>query len=87
MAFIQGIPVGTDSYYNNYALGSARIVRAERYYALTDGSGIYYHKKDCQDLIDGTKYDTAGEPKNVDAFLSKISAAKAGYYPCPKCRP
>lgn len=87
MAFIQGIPVGTDSYYNNYALGSARIVRAERYYALTDGSGIYYHKKDCQDLIDGTKYDTAGEPENVDAFLSKISAAKAGYYPCPKCRP
>ena len=87
MAFIQGIPVGTDSYYNNYALGSARIVRAERYYALTDGSGIYYHKKDCQDLIDGTKYDTDGEPKNVDAFLSKISAAKAGYYPCPKCRP
>lgn len=87
MAFIQGIPVGTDSYYNNYALGSARIVRAERYYALTDGSGIYYHKKDCKDLIDGTKYDTAGEPENVDAFLSKISAAKAGYYPCPKCRP
>lgn len=87
MAFIQGIPVGTDSYYNNYALGSARIVRAERYYALDDGSGIYYHKKDCQDFTDNILYDTNNDPKNVEAFLSKINAAKARYYPCPKCRP
>ena len=56
LAFIQGIPMGYDSYYNNFSLGGARIIKSENYYAETvkdldrDPSGAVhrvYHKSYC----------------------------------------
>lgn len=51
LAFMQGMPVGADSYYNNYSLGGTRIVRANYMYAetVTDGNKTHkiYHKHYC----------------------------------------
>lgn len=38
MAFIQGIPMG-DQYYNNYALGGGRLVKAPVYFGGVDSRG------------------------------------------------
>jgi len=35
LSFIQGVPMGYDTYYNNYSLGGARIVQATNYFAET----------------------------------------------------
>ncbi|MBO5141587.1 MAG: hypothetical protein J6C46_01080 [Clostridia bacterium] len=53
LAFMQGMPVGADSYYNNYSLGGARIVQASYLYGETvkDEKGDIhhiYHKDYCR---------------------------------------
>lgn len=56
MAFVQGIPVGPDSYYNSYALGASRIIRTDYLYGVVrsgDGGTYYiYHEKDCEYIDD-----------------------------------
>ncbi len=52
LAFFQGMPMGADSYYNNYSLGGSRIVQTTYLYAETvlDGAGVkhrVYHKAYC----------------------------------------
>jgi hypothetical protein len=56
LAFVQGLPLGYEQYYNNYSLGGARIVRAHNYYAET-----------CKDEVNGT----AGEHRVYHSWLCK----------------
>lgn len=53
LAFFQGMPIGTESYYNNYSLGGTRIVQSSYLYAerVKDASGNVhrvYHKAYCR---------------------------------------
>ena len=84
MSFIQGIPIGHKSYYNNYALGSSRIVRRDFVYGTADK---FYHKRKCPLIssdIDDEGYPTSSLIESL--FINKSSAALAGYYPCAKCQ-
>lgn len=75
MSFVQGFPVGTRSYYNNYALGGSRIVETEYIYGTKDK---IYHLKDC----------SRAHSSDVDnVFLNRVQAAENGYWPCLECRP
>lgn len=75
MSFVQGFPVGTSSYYNNYALGGSRIVETEYIYGTKDK---IYHLKDC----------SRAHSSDVDnVFLNRVQAAENGYWPCLICRP
>ena len=51
LAFFQGMPMGSDSYYNNYSLGGARIVQSNYLYGETVKIGSeehhVYHKHYC----------------------------------------
>ena len=86
MAFMQGLPTGTDTYYNSYALGASRIVEATYIYGTGDKK---YHTSRCQ-LLNG-QFDADGFPKDgglvKEMFLNKIDAAKGGYNPCMVCKP
>jgi hypothetical protein len=84
LAFIQGIPIGTDSFYNNYALGGSRIIKSTDIYATDDGDGKRYHNDKCSKISNGTVIDYT---KVKEIFLNNNDAAVAGYYPCPICRP
>ena len=89
MAFMQGIPIGTDSYYNSFALGGSRIVEATYIYGTADNK---YHNSHCPDLsgsfdIDGYPIDVAIGGSITEMFLNKVDAAKAGFNPCLKCKP
>lgn len=44
LAFMQGMPMGGEIYYNNYSLGGARIVKANMLYAETVADGLAEHK-------------------------------------------
>lgn len=82
LAFFQGMPIGYDSYYNNYSLGGARIVEAHYIYATSD-DGLY-HKHNCPKIldengeIDDNKYDRI--------FIDAYDAIEAGYHACEECR-
>lgn len=81
LAFFQGMPIGSDSYYNNYSLGGARIIKAHRYYGTN--ADMHYHKHNCPlimtgDELDYDKYDIIFN--NVDDALQQ------GYYACKECR-
>ncbi len=82
LAFFQGMPIGYDSYYNNYSLGGARIVEAHYIYATN--SDMLYHKHDCPKIldengeIDDNKYDRI--------FIDAYDAIEAGYHACEECR-
>lgn len=86
MAFMQGLPTSTDTYYNSYALGASRIVEATYIYGTGDKK---YHTSRCQ-LLNG-QFDADGFPKDgglvKEMFLNKIDAAKGGYNPCMVCKP
>lgn len=52
LAFFQGLPIGSNSYYNNYSLGGTRIVRSSNLYAervLDQFGNVHkvYHKDYC----------------------------------------
>lgn len=86
MAFMQGLPTSTDTYYNSYALGASRIVEATYIYGTSDKK---YHTSRCP-LLNG-QFDADGFPKDggsiKEMFLNKIDAAKEGYNPCLVCKP
>lgn len=86
MAFMQGMPTSTDTYYNSYALGASRIVEATYIYGTGDKK---YHTSRCP-LLNG-QFDADGFPKDgglvKEMFLNKIDAAKGGYNPCMVCKP
>ncbi len=85
MSFIQGMPIGTNMFYDNYALSGSRIIQTEYYYGTNNGNK-YYHRDTCtmiKDFIDGT-----GNAENVDnIFITREQAAEYGYYPCNLCHP
>lgn len=86
MAFIQGMPIGTKSYYNNYALGASRIVQTNYFYGTNDSDGKIYHRYDCAYIKDAINGGTS--PKEIkEVFLNRTQAAENGYWPCLECRP
>ena len=90
MSFIQGMPIGTNSYYNNYALGGSRIVQTDYIYGTSDAGTKLYHKIDCPHLekFFNPEATTSVEQYTVDnVFVNRVYAAEAGYWPCLKCRP
>lgn len=90
MSFIQGIPIGQKSYYNNYALGASRIIRSDFIYGTIMDSHKVYHKWNCPYLsahIDSEGYPLETSTFIDNLFLNNIDAAKAGYYPCIECKP
>lgn len=80
MAFVQGIPTGTETYYNSYALGASRIIRSSYIYGTSNG---LYHESNCEHIID--HIDEDGFPIDntiTDMFLTEVDAALEGFYPC-----
>ena len=79
IAFFQGLPLGsTGMYYNNFAIGGARLIKKDPYFIEEDvASGVtYYHKKDCPLLVDSS-----------NICNSPAECALQGAYPCSTCRP
>ncbi len=82
MSFIQGVQIGTNSYYNNYALGGSRIIETEYLYGTKDK---LYHFKSCSGV---QGYLNGAEETDVEnVFVNKAQAAENGYWPCPICNP
>lgn len=84
LSFIQGIPVGVNQYYNNYALGGSRITRGSYIYAGTDNC---YHRESCTHVRtnDGKELDYN---KIKDIYFNKKEAAFSGQYKwCTICEP
>ena len=88
MSFIQGMPIGVKSYYNNYALGGSRIVATDYIYGTTDK---YYHSSNCdhiQKFLEKPKVNKDITDQEVDnIFVNRVEAAREGYYPCTLCHP
>lgn len=84
MSFIQGMQVGTTSYYNNYALGGSRIVETDYLYGTSGDSISNYHYSTCP-TIEGFFNGGANSVDNI--FINRIQAAQSGYYPCTECNP
>lgn len=75
IAFLQGLPIGMESY-NTFGAGGTRIKAAGKYYGNTTGGIKYYHREGCT-LLTGSDI----------LFDKRLDAAKEGYYPCKKCKP
>ncbi|WP_322906725.1 hypothetical protein [Paenibacillus campi] len=70
LAFVQGIPLGTQ-YYNNYALGGAKIVKTDTFTGIVaEGRKYYFSTRSCQ-----SPYAAA------EMFTSAKEAAEKGYFP------
>ncbi len=70
LAFVQGIPLGSQ-YYNNYALGGARIVKTNTFNGVVaEGRKYYFPSRSCQ-----SPYATE------EVFTSAKEAAANGYFP------
>ncbi len=70
LAFVQGIPLGSQ-YYNNYALGGARIVKTDTFNGVVaEGRKYYFPSRSCQ-----SPYATE------EVFTSAKEAAANGYFP------
>lgn len=70
IAFVQGIPIG-DRYYNNYALGGARIVKRGEFAGIfANGIKYYYRRSECSSPL-----------PTQETFQSEKEAARNGYYP------
>lgn len=81
LAFFQGMPIGTDSFYNNYSLGGARIVQAKYIYGTPDKK---YHKHNCSRVIDASGEIDMSRVEGI--FINAYDAHKAGYWACELCR-
>lgn len=82
LAFMQGMPMGSDMYYNNYSLGGARIVKANYLYGVqiseeSNGRNPHkvYHKYYCPLL---PKDETTGEIR-YDSTYEQLDDG-SGYY-------
>lgn len=89
MSFIQGMPIGVNEYYDNYALSGSRITRTDYYYGTNPTSDVpgdeYYHRETCPNIkafIEGTGTD---DVDNI--FITRVQAAESGYFPCAICHP
>jgi len=78
IAFFQGMPIGTGEYYNNFALGGARIFKKAKLYIQIDAAtGLkYYHRASCPTL-NSKKFESDDASE----------AAREGALPCPVCKP
>lgn len=85
MAFVQGIPVGTaeGTFYNNYALGGAQIVKSRHFYAAPYPAGAnpdtatwLYHDYNCS-LIAGDNYEVE--------YISREAAMEDDCIACQLC--
>lgn len=80
MVIFQGYPVrGTEgAYYNQYAVGSARIKKRKMFYIAKDADGTsYYHRDSCPDVKEEDK---------THVYSSMKECARAGAYPADCCR-
>lgn len=89
LAFFQGMPIGYNSYYNNYSLGGARIVEAHYIYAtgtkgITPDSELLYHKHNCPKILDGN--GEIDDNKYDRIFINAQDAIAEGYHACEECR-
>ena len=84
MSFIQGMPIGVQQFYNNYALSGSRIIQTEYIYGTTDK---YYHETWCPEIADFFDPDTTDTSDVDNVFITRVQAAQGGYYPCKVCRP
>lgn len=75
IAFLQGAPIGMESY-NTFGSGGSRIKAATKYYGNIINGVNTYHSENCPLLT--SKYIL---------FDSQADAASQGYYPCEKCKP
>lgn len=82
LAFFQGMPIGTDSYYNNYSLGGARIVEIDYIYATND---MLYHQHDCPIILDAATGEI-DDDKYARIFIDAYDAIEEGYHACQECR-
>lgn len=80
LAFFQGMPIGSDSYYNNYSLGGARIVEADYIFGTSD---MLYHQHDCPNILTAGELDDA---KYDRIFIDAYYAIEEGYHACKECR-
>lgn len=79
LALFQGYPIGGSlGTYNRYALGGARIRKANMYYIKEENGTKYYHSADCDCL-------TTEDRANV--YYSKRECASLGAYPATDCNP
>ena len=90
LAFFQGMPMGADSYYNNYSLGGARIVKAHSVYAEDNTGRKLYHRHDCPLILmpdpSGSGNMVVDESKYDWEFMTWKDARKEGYWACEECR-
>lgn len=85
MSFIQGIPVGVNEYYDNYALSGSRIIQTDYYYGGVINGNKYYHRENCSHI---SGFADGSDPDAVDnIFITRVQAAESGYYPCALCHP
>ena len=84
MSFIQGMPIGVQQYYNNYALSGSRIIQTEYIYGTTDK---YYHETWCPEIAEFFDPDATDTSDVDNVFITRVQAAQSGYYPCKICRP
>ena len=85
MSFIQGMPIGVNEYYDNYALSGSRIVQTNYYYGGVLNGNKYYHRENCSHI---SGFADGSDPDAVDnIFITRVQAAESGYYPCALCHP
>lgn len=84
LAFFQGMPIGTDSYYNNYSLGGARIVQANYFYATDRDGKKLYHKHNCPVMLGAN--NTLDDEDYDRIFIRVKDANEEGFYACKECR-
>lgn len=85
MSFIQGMPIGVNEYYDNYALSGSRIVQTNYYYGGVLNGNKYYHRENCSHI---SAFADGSNPAVVDnIFITRVQAAESGYYPCALCHP
>lgn len=75
IAFLQGLPIGSENY-DTFGFGGTRITKRSRYYGNEINGFKYYHTENCLYRLN------SGE-----VFNTRRDAAKKGYHPCPKCNP
>lgn len=85
MSFIQGMPIGVNAYYDNYALSGSRIIQTDYYYGGEVSGNKYYHRENCSHI---SGFADGSDPDAVDnIFITRVQAAESGYYPCALCHP
>lgn len=78
IAFVQGIPILGQQYYNNYGLAGSNIIDKEFFIGYDNGiTPIYYSSR----ILDKTNAEFVKRLSSVDIFDYSREAAINGYYP------